>query len=90
MEKSTKRFVGCDLQISPFYLFNEAAQMLIHAKEYNGMYFQIISPPHYITTTHQPIIDYDNLKPVNVVREGKNGKRHKKASLGKFASERGL
>ena len=31
-----------------------------------------------------------NLKPVDVVREGKNGKRHKKARLGKFVSERGL
>ena len=55
MEKSTKRCVGCDLQISSFHLFNAAAQMLIHAKEYDGMSFQIISPPHFNLSQYFPV-----------------------------------
>ena len=55
MEKSTNRFVRCDLQISYFHSFNAAAQMLIHAKEYNGMYFQIISPPHFNLSQYFPV-----------------------------------
>ena len=36
-------------------LFNVAAQMLIYAKEHNGMYFQIISPRHFNLSQYFPV-----------------------------------